>query len=97
MTSVIGRAVLPRQAGAQPGTLSTELEREATFVFSVHQAAGIVAVQGSISVGDALVAIRAHAFAVGASLSELAVSVVARDVHFHAVGGTWRSARGSEL
>ena len=97
MSSVIGRVVLSLQAGAQPGTLSTELEREATFDFSVHQAAGMVAVQGSMSVGDALVALRAHAFAIGASLSELAVSVVVRDVHFDAVGGTWRSARGSEL
>jgi hypothetical protein len=49
----------------------------------------MVAVQGSIVVGGALVALRAQAFAIGASLSELAVSVVVRDGHIDAVGGTW--------
>lgn len=96
MSSVIGRAILSSQAGASPGTLTAELEREATFDFSVHQAAGMVAVQGSMSVGDALVALRSHAFAIGTSLSELAVGLVVRDVRFDPVSVTWRGAGGSD-
>ena len=96
MSSVIGRAILSFQAGAAPGTLIAELEREATFDFSVHQAAGMVAVQGSMSVGDALVALRSHAFAIGSSLSALAIGVVVRDVHFDPASATWRGTRRSE-
>ena len=96
MSSVIGRAILSFQAGAAPGTLTAELEREATFDFSVHQAAGMVAVQGSMSVGDALVALRSHAFAIGSSLSALAIGVVVRDVHFDPASATWRGTRRSE-
>jgi len=50
-----------------------------------------------MAVGGALVALRAQAFAIGAPLSEPAVSVAVRDGQIDAVGGTWRSARGPEL
>jgi hypothetical protein len=96
MSSVIARAILSFQAGASPGTLAAELEREATFDFSVHQAAGMVAVQGSMSVGDALVALRAHAFAIGIPLSQLAISIVVRDIYFDPITGAWRDDLGSE-
>ena len=96
MSSVIARAILSFQAGALPGTLAAELEREATFDFSVHQAAGMVAVQGSMSVGDALVALRAHAFAIGVPLSQLAISIVVRDIYFDPITGTWRDDLVSE-
>jgi hypothetical protein len=78
------------QAGAPPEMLAIELEREATFDFSVHQAAGMVAVQGSMTVGDALVALRAHAFATNTALSELAVRVVIRQTSFDPNFGAWR-------
>ncbi|MGA2969586.1 MAG: ANTAR domain-containing protein [Acidimicrobiales bacterium] len=90
MASVIGRAVLAMQAGAPHESLSSELEREATFDFTVHQAAGMVAVQGSMTVGDALVALRAHAFATNTALSELAVRVVIRQTSFDPNFGAWR-------
>jgi hypothetical protein len=90
MASVIGRAVLSMQAGAPRDTLAAELEREATFDFSVHQAAGMVAVQGSMTVGNALVALRAHAFATNAALSELALRVVVREVVFDPNSQSWR-------
>lgn len=90
MASVIGRAVLAMQAGAPPEMLAIELEQEATFDFSVHQAAGMVAVQGSMTVGDALVALRAHAFATNTALSELAVRVVIRQTSFDPNFGAWR-------
>lgn len=90
MASVIGRAITAMQAGAPRDTLSAELQREANFDFSVHQAAGMIAVQGSMSVGNALVALRAHAFATNASLSELAIRVVLRETFFDPHPGTWR-------
>lgn len=92
MASVIGRAVLALQAGAPRGSLSEQLENEATFDFAVHQAAGMVAVQGSMSVGDALVALRSHAFTINSPLSTLATRVVVRKVRFEPHSRTWRNA-----
>jgi len=90
MTSVIGRAVLSMQAGAPRGTLADELEREANFDFSVHQATGMIAVQGSMTLGDALVTLRAHAFAMNISLSELSLRVVSRQTAFDPNSTLWR-------
>ena len=89
MASVIGRAVLSMQAGAPRDTLGAELEREATFDFSVHQAAGMVAVQGTMSVGSALVLLRAHAFALNVALSELSARVVTRQILFEPDSQSW--------
>ncbi|HEV3268664.1 MAG TPA: ANTAR domain-containing protein [Acidimicrobiales bacterium] len=96
MASVIGRAILAMQAGAPPGGLAGELEGQSTFDFAVHQAAGMLAVQGSLSVRDALVALRAHAFATNCVPSELAERVVLRQVHIDPVTGTWRDEMGRE-
>ena len=90
MASVIGRAILAMQAGAPGGTLAGELEGQSTFDFAVHQAAGMLAVQGSLSVRDALVALRAHAFATKAAPSVLAERVVNREVCIDSETGTWR-------
>lgn len=48
----------------------------------VHQATGMVAAQLGVSVTDALVALRAHAYATGARLIELARDVVNGGVRF---------------
>jgi hypothetical protein len=97
MASVIGRAVLAMQAGAPNHTLASELEREATFDFSVHQAAGMVAVQGSMTVGNALVALRAHAYATDTALSDLALRVVVRETSFDPHFGIWRDENVTEI
>ena len=97
MASVIGRAVLAMQAGAPNDTLASELEREATFDFSVHQAAGMVAVQGSMTVGNALVALRAHAYATDTALSDLALRVVVRETSFDPHFGIWRDEGVAEI
>jgi hypothetical protein len=94
MASVIGRAILAMQAGALRGGLAGELEGQSNFDFSVHQAAGMVAVQGSMTVKDALVMLRAHAFAINKDLSMLAISVVARRTHFDQEVGTWIEVSG---
>jgi hypothetical protein len=89
---VIARAVLAIQAGAPPGTLASELVRSATFDPVIQQAAGMVSVQGNMSIGDALVTLRAHGFATGVSSSLLAAQIVAREIHFDAVLGYWDDA-----
>jgi hypothetical protein len=89
MASVIGRAVLATWAGASRAELTSELALALSFDFSVHQAAGMVAVQGDMSLSDALVALRAHAFGTGASMSALAESVVLRQTSFEPSTGSW--------
>jgi len=89
MASVVARAILDLQAGAPRGSIATQLEREAHFGFTVHQAAGMVAVQGSLNVSDALVALRAHSFASNQGLSELAARVVTRRIRYEARDGVW--------
>lgn len=89
MATVLSRAILALQAGAPRDMIARELEQEATFDFAVHQAAGMVAVQGSMSIRDALSTLRAHAFGTGATTSALARRVVARQVAFEPATGEW--------
>jgi hypothetical protein len=86
MASVIGRAILAGEAG---GSIVGELDGSSVLDFTVHQAAGMVAVQGSISVRDALVSLRAHAFAVNCELATLAGQVITRETRFDASSLTW--------
>jgi hypothetical protein len=92
MASVAARAILSMQAGAPQDRIGDELVREATFDFAVHQAAGMVSVQGSMSVGDALVALRAHAFTHDWTSSALALRIVARDLCLDPETREWRDA-----
>jgi hypothetical protein len=53
----------------------------------------MLAVQGSISVREALVALRAHAFATKSAPSELAERVVQRQVRMDPKNGVWSDER----
>lgn len=53
----------------------------------VHQATGMVAAQLGVPVSDALAALRAHAFARGQELADLAADILARRVRLDASGG----------
>ena len=64
--------------------MAPALEASADFQYTVHQAAGMVAVQLDITVGQALVRLRAHAFGNGLTLAEVAAAVVTRTVRFDA-------------
>ena len=64
-----------------------------SFDFSVHQAAGMIAVQGSMGLGDALIALRAHAFGSDLSISELAQKVIRRETAFDPVTQHWRDRK----
>jgi GAF domain-containing protein len=83
---VVAEAILVMQADAPPGKLADALEERADFHYAVHQAAGMVAVQLRISVGQALIRLRAHAFGNDRPLREVARDVVARRLRFDAGG-----------
>lgn len=89
MASVIGRAVLVMQAGAPRGALANELQGQSTFDFTVHQASGMLSVQAKMSVKDALIMLRAHAFAVDMSPTELAHRIIDRETRFDLQSGDW--------
>jgi len=78
LAGVAARWVLQAQAGAAPGAVAGELEAGADLHFAVHNAAGIVSVQEGISVADALVRLRAFAFANDRRLADVARDVIAR-------------------
>jgi hypothetical protein len=78
MADVAAQWVLDVQAGAPPGSLSAELEAGADFHFALHNAAGMVSVQLGVSIAEALVRLRAHAFGSGRPLYEVAQDVVER-------------------
>lgn len=78
VASVAARWVLEAQAGAPPGAVAQGLEAGADFHFAVHNAAGIVSVQQDISVTDALIRLRAYAFANDRPLTEVAQDVIGR-------------------
>ena len=81
-----GRA---RAAGRtrRPGQLAAELEAGADFQYVVHQASGMVAAQLDVSVGQALIRLRAYAFGNDRPLTEVAEDVVARRLRFDAQSG----------
>ncbi|HEV7759105.1 MAG TPA: GAF and ANTAR domain-containing protein [Acidimicrobiales bacterium] len=87
MADVAAQAILVLQADAPPGTLATELAAGADFHYVVHQAAGMVAAQLDVSVGQALVRLRANAFGNDRPVTEVARDVVARRLRFDAGSG----------
>jgi hypothetical protein len=78
VADVAARWVLEAQAGAPPDTVAAELEVGAEFHFAVHNAAGIISVQESISVTEALIRLRAYAFSADRLLADVARDVIAR-------------------
>jgi hypothetical protein len=82
MADVAAEALLVLQAGAPPGKLAAELEAGADFHYVVHQASGMVSAQLEVSVGQALIRLRAHAFGNDRPLTEVARDVVARKLRF---------------
>jgi hypothetical protein len=89
MASVVGRAILAAQAGAANDGLVGELNGASILDFRVHQAAGMLAVQGSMTVKDALVLLRARSFSVGSQLTDLAARVVSGASRFESDSKEW--------
>lgn len=82
MADVAARAILGMQAGAALDTVAEEIMAESDFHFVVHQAAGMISVQLDVTVAEALVRLRARAYADGRLVSELATDVVERSTRF---------------
>ena len=82
MADIAAQAVLVLQANAPPGQLATALMASADFQYVVHQASGMVAVQLDVSVAEALIRLRAHAFGNDRPLAEVTRDVVARLLRF---------------
>lgn len=78
MAGVMFNAILTMQTGVPAGTLSPDLEMLAGYGAEVHQASGMVSVQIGVSVGEALVRLRAHAYVAERALSDVAADVVGR-------------------
>jgi hypothetical protein len=80
MAEVSARWVLDAQAGAPADVIAAELELGADFHFTVHNAAGIVSVQEQISITEALIRLRAHAFGSDRPLNDVADDIIAHRI-----------------
>ena len=87
MADVTAQALLVLQADAPPGQIAAELEANADFQYVVHQASGMVAAQLDVSVGQALIRMRAYAFGNDRALTDVANDVVARTLRFDPQSG----------
>jgi hypothetical protein len=86
MAEVVAQAVLTMQATPW-GTFAVELASDRDRRSVVHQAVGMVSVQLGVTVDEALVRLRAHAFGNNRPVAELARDVVDRRVRFDAGSG----------
>ncbi|MCA1674375.1 MAG: GAF and ANTAR domain-containing protein [Actinobacteria bacterium] len=82
VADVAAEAVVAMQANAEPGLLAQELEAGGDFQYVVHQASGMVAAQLDVSVGQALIRLRAYAFGNDRLLTGVAEDVVGRRLRF---------------
>jgi hypothetical protein len=82
VANVVTRRVLTWQSKAETGALAWQLEQVPSHRAVIHQATGMVSVQAAVSVGDGLDLLRAHAFAEGRPLGNVAADVVARRLAF---------------
>jgi len=82
MAGIVAHALMLIQADAPAGQVASELEANADFQYVVHQASGMVAAQLDVTVGQALIRLRAYAFGNGRALSDVAREVVGRRLRF---------------
>lgn len=87
MAGIVAQALTLLQAGAPSGMVASDLEANADFQYVVHQASGMVAAQLEVTVGQALIRLRAHAFGNDRPLAEVAREVVDRRLRFDSQSG----------
>ena len=78
IADVLASWVLDTQGAAPAGKVATAIEADADFHLVVHNAVGMVSVQLDVSVTEALLRLRAYAFAHGQPLAAIAEDIVAR-------------------
>jgi hypothetical protein len=82
LADVAAQVVLDMQTGAHPGAVAVDFVTGGNLHLVVHQASGMVSVQLGVSVGEALVRIRAYAFRHDLTVDVVAEAVVARQMYF---------------
>jgi hypothetical protein len=75
-------AVLDGQDNAPPGAVPQGFDEAPVFRAEISQAQGMVMVQLGVTIAEALVRLRAYAYAEGRTLADVARDVVARKLHF---------------
>lgn len=78
LVEVLTETVLSLQDDAPPGTLAPVLDGAVRYRAEIYQAAGMVAIQLGVPADEALLRIRAHAFANDQTVAETAALIVAR-------------------
>lgn len=78
LAAIVTEALLSLQDGAPAGTLSPSLEDSFAYRAEIYQASGMIAIQLGVPASEALVRMRAHAFANDRPLDEIAADVVGR-------------------
>lgn len=85
LADVVTQTILAEQAQLPAGALLADLEQDrGSYHAAVHQASGMVSVQLEVRVVEALVRLRAHAFAADRTVGEVANDVVARRLRLDA-------------
>jgi hypothetical protein len=77
MADVVTHEILVAQSSTPSGAVVSAV---GGYRAEVHQASGMVAVQLGVTIPDALVRIRAHAFASGRPLAEVARDIIGRSL-----------------
>jgi hypothetical protein len=78
LSEVLTETMLSLQDIAPMGELAAGLEDAVSYRAQVHQATGMVSIQLKISIAEALARIRAHAYATGRAVTDVAADIVGR-------------------
>ena len=84
---VAARTIVDLQSNTPQSGVALKLEGGANFHFVVHQAAGMTSVQLQITITEALIRLRGHAFRTDQSIDEVARAVVGRHLRLDASDG----------
>ena len=86
VADVVARVILNLQVRTPAGGMGEGLVGDPELRLVVHQATGMAAAQLEVNVAEALLRLRAGAFADNVSLTTLATAVVRRELHFEPDG-----------
>lgn len=81
LANVVTQTLVGMQADAAPDSLPDEIDPTENLRAQVHQASGMLSKQLEITITDALVRLRAYAYAQGRPINDVAGDVVTRDLH----------------
>jgi hypothetical protein len=87
LSDQVTRSILTMQIGADPGALAAGLSDTGSHRAEVHQASGMLSVQLGVSIAEALVRLRGHAYAIGRPIDQVAADVVARRLRLEPADG----------